>query len=232
MPAASSLTRARRSISDERSIADRLRRRRAEQFDHPAGAGADIEQPADRPVRQARARSPARPRFRRHGASGSSPTPRHGRRNNGRRLRRGRRGPRPAARRRRRTGLAAGRRRASDRRGRTAARSARSAGQRQEDPAAFLAALEQAGVAQDLRHGATRAAGFGRAPGRARRPTAPSSAAARGCAAASDRPAPGKARRAAGSRSPDKDIKISLYASINRTGAETKFSGVCEIPIA
>ena len=50
MPAASSLTRARRSISDERSMPIAWLGARAEQFDHPPGAGADIEQPAERPL--------------------------------------------------------------------------------------------------------------------------------------------------------------------------------------
>ena len=48
MPAASSLTRARRSISDERSMPIACARARAEQLDHPPGAGADIDQPAER----------------------------------------------------------------------------------------------------------------------------------------------------------------------------------------
>ena len=52
---------------------------------------------------QALGRSPARPRFRRHAASGSGPRPRRGRRNSGWRPRRARRGSIRSARRRRRT---------------------------------------------------------------------------------------------------------------------------------
>ena len=69
--------------------ADRLHGARAEQLDHPAGAGADVDQAAEVAAAQAPARSRARPRCRRHGASGSSPRPRRGRRNSARR-------PRPA----------------------------------------------------------------------------------------------------------------------------------------
>ena len=48
MPAASSLTRASRSISDERSMPIAWLARGPEQLDHPAGAGADVDQPAER----------------------------------------------------------------------------------------------------------------------------------------------------------------------------------------
>ena len=99
IPTASSLARASRSISDERSMPIALSARGREQFDHPPGAGADIDQPPDRAGRPAPARWPARPRSRRRGASGSRPTPRHGWRNSARPLRRGRRGrPRAAPR--------------------------------------------------------------------------------------------------------------------------------------
>ena len=84
MPAASSLTRASRSISDERSMPIAWPR---------AGANSSIIRPVPVPMstqprraagRRARGRSPARPRFRRHAASGSSPRPRHGPRNSAR----------------------------------------------------------------------------------------------------------------------------------------------------
>ena len=52
MPAASSLTRASRSISDERSMPIACGRARPEQFDHPPGAGADVDQPPERPLAQ------------------------------------------------------------------------------------------------------------------------------------------------------------------------------------
>ena len=70
-----------------------LSARAAEQFDHPAGAGADIDQPPDRRVAKRARRSPPRLRSRRHGASGSRPSRRRGRRNSAPRLRRGRRAP-------------------------------------------------------------------------------------------------------------------------------------------
>ena len=105
-PLASNLTRASRSISDERSIPIALSARGAEQFDHPPGAGADIDQPPDRLARPARWRSPARLRFRRRGATGCCPTCRHGPRNSAPRPRRGRRAPPRAARRRPRTARA------------------------------------------------------------------------------------------------------------------------------
>ena len=50
IPAASSFTRASRSMSDERSMPIACWRRAAEQLDHPAGAGADVDQPAERLV--------------------------------------------------------------------------------------------------------------------------------------------------------------------------------------
>ena len=50
MPAASSFTRASRSISDERSMPIAWLERGPEQLDHPAGAGADVDQPAERPL--------------------------------------------------------------------------------------------------------------------------------------------------------------------------------------
>ena len=63
--------------------AERLLGGGAEQFDHPAGAGADVDQPADRRARRARGRSPPRPRSRRRGASAARPNRRHGWRNSG-----------------------------------------------------------------------------------------------------------------------------------------------------
>ena len=148
-PAWASLTRASRSISGERSTpSDRLARR-AEQLDHPSGAGADVDQPAERRGRRAPGRSPPRPRSRRRAASAARPIPRHGRRNSARRRRRGRRAPRRAGRRRRpcrrlavelapaveqlEQGLEPGAPAEAD-----------------EHPAAFLAPLGEAGVDQDL----------------------------------------------------------------------------------
>ena len=129
--------------------ADRLRGARAEQFDHPPGAGADIDQPPERSLCRGCGRSRARLRFRRRGASGSGPTPRPGRRNSGWRPRRARRWTASVRRRRRRTSASVvviGP--AVDQREQR--RHAIRLGKRQEYPAAFLAPLEHTGVGEDL----------------------------------------------------------------------------------
>ena len=106
MPAASQLD-PREAQHFRRAVdADRLRRARAEQFDHPPGAGADIDQPAERPLAKRAVdraldlalgdveRADRVPHL---GVGGEIAR---------RRPRRGRRGPRRAGRRRRRTGRA------------------------------------------------------------------------------------------------------------------------------
>jgi hypothetical protein len=103
-PASASLTRARRSISGERSTPRACSARgrtirssgRCRCRYRPAGRPAALP-----PGRRAPGRSRPRPRSRRCGASEARPNPWHARRNSARRRRRGRRGPRRAGRRRR-----------------------------------------------------------------------------------------------------------------------------------
>ena len=128
--------------------ADRLARARAEQLDHPAGAGADIDQPAERPLAERRVdrvldlafgdmeRADLVPHL---GVAGEIAVGGLG-------------------------AFGADRSRSAPRRRRTAPASLRppsidqreqrldalGVGKRQENPAAFLAALEHAGVGEDL----------------------------------------------------------------------------------
>ena len=109
MPAASSLTRASRSISDERSMPIACAGARAEQLDHPPGAGADVDQPAERRVLPKRALDrPLDLAFGDVERADRIPHFAHAPRNSARRPRRGRRGPPRAAPRPRRTAPCAG----------------------------------------------------------------------------------------------------------------------------
>ena len=190
MPAASSLTRARRSISDERSMPIACARARAEQFDHPAGAGADVDQPAERPLAERAVdraldlafgdmeRADLVPHFGMAGeiaigGLGAVGADRVGPRRIGSEQGAGRRvGPASI----------------SANIGSVALGIGRGSGTPSCLPCAARARRRRRGSSG----GAKRAAGSARAPAPVRRPTAPSAAAARGCAAASGRQAPGR----------------------------------------
>ena len=143
-------------------------------------AARSAPRPAPRP-------SPSRPRFRRYGAIGSHPIPRHWPRTSSRPTPPDRRAPPRAA----------PRRPPPNDRGSIAGPvverrddAARPAPPRRapRTPSCPPCAARPARRRTGSSHGARRAAGSARAPARVRRPTAPSSAAAPGCEAASDRP--------------------------------------------
>ena len=155
----------------------------------PVPVPISTRRPIGRVAERAR-RSPPRPRFRRRGASASRPIRRHGSRNSARR----------AAARSART--AASRAASAATQGSSPSSSAqrsssceqrldprRAAPRLEEHPAAFLAALGEAGVEQDLHMARDARLALPEHLRQLADATAPSRAAARGCAAASDRPA-------------------------------------------
>ena len=124
-----------------------LSARGAEQFDHPPGAGADIDQPADRLVAKRRGDRLLDLAFGDVERADAVPGRRHGPRNSAPRPRRGRRAPPRAARRRRRTRPA----RSASAHWSIASNkgSARAGvGKHQEHPAAFLAPRDEAASAR------------------------------------------------------------------------------------